>query len=175
MNKKEGMIILTFSHLIQFFFPLNAVHLFHRWQPSWVRSQPYLCSSSPASSSTSTPFPNTCSGALTFPMSGTFSYFRLLLNLPWLLIFVGFLWSEKSLFKWARVHEVSPFSDTALRGWSSPSTGWTGRSWSAWAAWCVSSKSLRRSCSCWMWRMRSSTWTSWCWAFSSWSSDWLPT
>lgn len=67
-----------------------------------------------------------------------------------------------------------PFSGMALKGWYSLSMGWTGRSWSV-QAWCVSSKSQRRSCSCWTWRTQSSMWTSWCWGFSSWSSDWLLT
>lgn len=46
---------------------------FHRWQPLWVQSQPYLCSSFRAFLSTLTPFPNTFSGALMSPMSGSFS------------------------------------------------------------------------------------------------------
>lgn len=60
---------------------------------------------------------------------------------------------------------------TASRGWSSPSTGWTGQNWTV-LVWCVNSRNQRRSCSCWMWRMLSCMLTSWCWAFSSWPSDW---
>lgn len=47
--------------------------VFHRWQPLWVQSQPYLCSSFRASLSTLTRFPNTFNGALMSPMSGNFS------------------------------------------------------------------------------------------------------
>lgn len=67
-----------------------------------------------------------------------------------------------------------PPSGMALKGWYFLFMGWIDRSWSV-QAWCVSSKSQKRSCSCWMWRMRSSMWTSWCWEFSSWSSDWQHT
>lgn len=45
---------------------------FQRWQPLWVRSQPYLCSSSLASLSILTPFQSTYSGAPMFHMSGIF-------------------------------------------------------------------------------------------------------
>lgn len=73
-----------------------------------------------------------------------------------------------------RLCQSCPLSGMALKGWYSLSMGWTGRSWSV-QAWCVSSKSQRRFSCCWTWRMQSSMWTSWCWGFSSWSSDWLLT
>lgn len=50
-----------------------ASPVFHRWQPLWVQSQPYPCSSFRAFLSTLTPFPNTFNGALMSPMSGSFS------------------------------------------------------------------------------------------------------
>lgn len=62
----------------------------------------------------------------------------------------------------------------ALKGWSCPSTGWTGQSWSVRGR-CASSNSLKRFCSYWMWKMQSSTWISLSWAFSSSSYGWPPT
>ena len=56
-------------------YSMSTAYLFHRWQPLWVQSRLYLCSSSLASLSILTLFPNTYSGALMSPMSGTVSYF----------------------------------------------------------------------------------------------------
>lgn len=63
---------------------------------------------------------------------------------------------------------------TALKGSSCPSMAWTGQSWSV-PGRCVSSNNLKRFCSCWTWRTRSSTLISSSWAFSSSSCGWLLT
>lgn len=63
---------------------------------------------------------------------------------------------------------------TALKGSSCPSMAWTGQSWSVPGS-CVSSNNLKRFCSCWTWRTRSSMLISSSWAFSSSSCGWLLT
>lgn len=78
---------LLTRYFVEQVFSTNTAYLFHRWQPLWVQSQLYLCSSSLASLSILTPFPNTCSGALMSPMSGTVNYFMQLQFLRVLLAF----------------------------------------------------------------------------------------
>lgn len=127
---------------------LNTANLFCRWQPLWVQSQRYLCSSSLASLLILTRFPNTYSGALMSPTSGTVSYFQFKILVQLLIVrvllnlfeSVAIFWSE-----WLSLNGLT--SDTALRAWYCPSMGWTGQSWSV-QAMSVSFKSQKRSCSC---------------------------
>lgn len=93
---------------------MKTAHVSHRWQPSWVQWQPYLCSSSLASLSILTPFRNTCSGALMFPTSGNCKLLavqisNIFLSVFGTLVYVSVLRSEWLSWKWAWIHEVSPF------------------------------------------------------------------
>lgn len=86
------------------------------------------------------------------------------------------LWVKRKLFQIVNFlfYDFCKTPGMVSKEWFCQSMGWTAQNWSVQEKY-VSSNSLKKCCSYWMWKMQSSTWTSLFWAFSLSSSDWPPT